>query len=139
MTSRKIDPLELRRMVEAGRPYKEIAGYFNVTISGVQQAVERIGLQKRSLSHKAFLPWTIAREHRHSGPATCLRNLSKVAQGQAVPVYKLNTALNWAKRLSDQGLDIDYSPETGFVERPATGEVWHVAMALDAVDWATDL
>ncbi|WP_214411079.1 hypothetical protein [Sphaerisporangium fuscum] len=137
MANLKIEPLELRRMVEAGRPYREIAGHFDVSISGVQQAVERIGLQKKSLSHKDFLPWTLAKQHRHSGPATNLRVLSNVAQGKAVLEVKLNTALRWAARLCREGLDIDYSSDTGFFERRAIGERWHIAMVLDTVDRAS--
>ncbi|WP_093886501.1 hypothetical protein [Streptosporangium canum] len=137
MVNQRIDSLELRRLVEAGRTYREIATHFNVSVSGVQQAVERIGLQKKTLSHKKFLPWTLAKEHGHSGPATSLRNLSKVAQGQQVPIAKLNTALRWAYRLHDGDMDIDYTPEDGFFEKPAS-DPWHIRMVLEDVQRAVD-
>jgi hypothetical protein len=130
MANRVIDDLELRRMVEAGKSYREIAEHYNVTVSGVQQAVERIGLQRQSLSHKKAVPWQVAKAHLHSGPATSLRHLSRVSQGQEVPLVKVNTALRWATRLVDAGLDIDYTPETGFFERPADKDAWHIRTIL---------
>ncbi|GII83359.1 hypothetical protein Ssi03_13490 [Sphaerisporangium siamense] len=136
MANRRIDPLELRRMVEAGKTYREIAHHFNVSVSGVQQAVERIGMQKKALSHKKFIPWTLDKEHVHTGPATSLRNLSKVAQGAQVPMAKLNTALRWAYRLEEAGLDIDYTPEAGFFEKPAK-EPSHIHMVLQDVQRVT--
>jgi hypothetical protein len=133
MAQRVIDPQELRRMVEAGKTYPEIAAHYNVTVSGVQQAVERIGLQKKALSHKKFVPWRVQREHSHSGPATSLRRLSSVSQGRQVPLEKLNTALRWATRLYEDNLDIDYDENTGFFEKPAEEPDWHIRMVLDTV------
>ncbi|MER7208476.1 hypothetical protein ABT340_15500 [Streptosporangium sp. NPDC000239] len=137
MANIRIDGLELRKMVREGKTYRQIAAHFNVSVSGVQQAVERVGLQKKTLSHTKFLPWTLAREHKHSGPATSLRNLSKVAQGQQIPLAKLNTALRWAHRLRDAGLDVDYNPEAGFFEKPA-GDPWHISMVLEDVRTAVE-
>lgn len=133
MANQRIDDLELRRMVTQGKTYREIAAHFSVSVSGVQQAVERIGMQKKTLSHKKYIPWTVTKEHGHSGPATCLRTLSKVVQGQQVPIAKLNTALRWAYRLSEAGLDIDYTPEAGFFEKPA-GNPWHINAILEDVE-----
>lgn len=120
-------------MVEAGTTYPEIAAHFGVTVSGVQQAVERIGLQKRTLSHKKYIPWRVLREHSQSGPATSLRRLSKVAQGGQEPMVKLNTALRWATRLEESDMDIDYDPDLGFYERPADKDDWHIHMVLQDV------
>lgn len=127
---RVIDPLELRRMVEAGHTYKDIAKHFNVTVSGVQQAAERAGLTRKALSHKEFIPWVVAPEHRHSGPATNLRNLSMVAQGRDIPLAKLNTSLRWATRLLDNNLDIGYDRTRGFTEKPADMHNWHIRKVL---------
>jgi hypothetical protein len=133
MANRQIDPLELRRLIEVGAGYKEIAEHFNVSIGGVQQAVERIGLQKKNLKHDKFIPWTLSREHGQSGPVTSLRNLSRVAQGQQIPLAKLNTALRWATRLHEEDLDIDYDKDTGFFEKAADESGWHIKMVLDDV------
>ncbi len=70
--------------------------------------------------HSAALPWKLNRSHSQSGPATNLRNLSAAAQGKAVPKEKINTALRWASRLVENGLDIDYDPEKGFYEKEAS-------------------
>ncbi|MER5643993.1 hypothetical protein [Streptosporangium sp. NPDC002524] len=136
MANRQIDPLELRRMVESGTNYSEIAQHFGVSVGGVQQAVERIGLQRRNLRHDKFIPWKMAKEHNQSGPTTSLRQLSRVAQGQPVPLAKMNSALRWATRLHDAHLDIDYNEETGFFEKPADEASWHIKMVLDDVDRA---
>lgn len=133
----RIDPDQLALMVEHGIPYREIAEYFGVTVSGVQQAVERLGLQRPTLSHKKFLPWRVGNEHKHSGPATALRHLSMVAQGKPIPIVKLNSALRWANRLYRDGLDIDYDRNRGFYERTATNP-WHIEMVLADVRKAMD-
>ncbi|SNS38683.1 hypothetical protein SAMN05216276_1008183 [Streptosporangium subroseum] len=136
MGNRQIDPLKLRSFIEAGTPYREIADYFHVSVGGVQQAVERLGMQKKNLRHDKFIPWQMAKEHSQSGPVTSLRILSKVAQGQQVPLVKLNSALRWAVRLHDEDLDIDYTKETGFFEKPADKAGWHIAMVLEDVNSA---
>lgn len=136
MANRQIDMLQLRRMIEAGTPYREIAERFQVSVGGVQQAAERLGLQKKNLRHDKFIPWTVIKDHNQTGPVTSLRSLSKVAQGQQVPLAKLNTALRWATRLHDDGLDIDYNKESGFFERPADKDSWHIAMVLADVNQA---
>ncbi|MEU4726474.1 hypothetical protein AB0G06_43340 [Nonomuraea dietziae] len=133
MANRVIDPLELRRLLESGKTYREIANHFKVSVGGVQQAVERIGMQRKSLSHKKFVPWTIEKPHSQSGPATSLRNLSSAAQGKQVPLVKLNTGLRWATRLYESGLDIDYDSNTGFFEKPAEEPDWHIRMVLEDV------
>jgi hypothetical protein len=128
-----MDPLELRKMLEAGKGYREIAEHFNVTVGGVQQAVERLGRQKKYLRHDKFVPWQLAREHGQSGPVTSLRNLSKVAQGQPIPLTKLNSALRWATRLMEAHMDIDYSKDAGFFEKPADEANWHIKMVIEDV------
>ncbi|GAA3536715.1 hypothetical protein GCM10022419_015660 [Nonomuraea rosea] len=134
MANRIIDPLELRSMIEAGKTYKEIATHFGVTIGGVQQAAERLGLVRRiTVSHAKYIPWSVAREHGQTREITNLRSLSRVAQGHPVPLAKMNTGLRWATRLYDAGLDIDYTKERGFFERPAEEPDWHIRMVLEDV------
>ncbi|MEO3862654.1 hypothetical protein [Acrocarpospora sp. B8E8] len=133
MANQRMDPLELRKMLEAGKGYREIAEHFNVTVGGVQQAVERLGRQKKNLRHDKFIPWTLAKEHGQTGPVTSLRNLSKVAQGQPIPLTKLNSALRWATRLQEAHLDIDYSRDDGFFEKPADETNWHIQMVIEDV------
>lgn len=132
MANQKMEPLELRRLVEGGMKYADIAARFGTSVGGVQQAVERLGLQKKNMSHKKYLPWKIEKEHTHSGPHTNLRALSRIAQGAPVPIVRQNTALRWALKLSDENLDIDYSSEEGFYTKPE-GPQSHIKMVLDEV------
>ncbi|MFI6319737.1 hypothetical protein ACIBG8_19540 [Nonomuraea sp. NPDC050556] len=133
MANKKMEDDELRLMFEAKTPYRDIARRYNTTVAGVQSAAERLGFQRKNLRHDKFIPWDeIAVEHRQSGPITSLRNLSKVSQGQAIPITKLNSALRWAVGLEENNLDIDYDPERGFFEKPA-GEPWHIKMVLEDV------
>ncbi|WP_067177170.1 hypothetical protein [Microtetraspora niveoalba] len=124
-----VDHEELARLAAAGWSNADLAARFGVTESGILQAKRAAGLSKRMTDHSRALPWKLRREHNQSGPATNLRNLSSVAQGRTVPKEKLNTALRWAGRLVDNGLDIAYDPERGFHEVPATAES-HVAAVL---------
>ncbi|GII77016.1 hypothetical protein Sru01_19980 [Sphaerisporangium rufum] len=125
----KVDRAELARLAAAGWSNAELAAHFGVTESGVLQAKRNAGLAKPMMDHRRALPWKVDRAHTQSGPATNLRNLSAMAQGGAVPPAKANTAVRWARRLVDGGLDIDYDPAAGFVERPVAGAS-HIAAVL---------
>ncbi|WP_248964550.1 hypothetical protein [Sphaerisporangium perillae] len=116
-----IDREELRRLVAAGWSNAELAAHFEVTESGILQAKRAAGLAKPMLDHSRAIPWKLNRVHNQTGPATNLRNLSAIAQGGNVPQAKINTALRWARKLVDGGLDISYSPEVGFYERAVAG------------------
>lgn len=133
MANQKIDEEELRKLLRQGKTYPEIARIYGMSVGGVQQAVERIGYTRTNLSHSKFVPWRVTKEHNHTAPITNLRSLSKVAQGLKVPLTKLNTAIRWASRLVDSNLDIDYSRESGFFEKPAQEPEWHIRMCLDEV------
>ncbi|MET8159576.1 hypothetical protein ABZT47_24670 [Sphaerisporangium sp. NPDC005289] len=117
-----IDRDELGRLVAGGWSNARLAAHFGVTESGILQAKRAAGLAKPMLDHSAAIPWKLNRAHNQTGPATNLRNLSAVAQGGEVPRMKVNTALRWARRLVDSGLDISYDPEEGFFETPVAGE-----------------
>ncbi|MFC4535695.1 hypothetical protein [Sphaerisporangium dianthi] len=122
-----IDRDELGRLVAAGWPNARLAAHFGVTESGILQAKRAAGLAKPMLDHGKALPWKLNRVHNQTGPATNLRNLSAVAQGGEVPQTKINTAVRWARRLVEGGLDVAYDPETGFYETAAAGtSVSHV-------------
>ncbi|MFC4585688.1 hypothetical protein [Sphaerisporangium corydalis] len=125
-----IDRDELRRLVGKGRSNAELAAHFGVTESGILQAKRTAGLAKPMLDHGRAIPWKLNRAHNQTGPATNLRNLSAIAQGGDVPPTKVNTALRWARRLVDGGLDIAYDHETGFHETPAA-ETSHVRSVLE--------
>jgi hypothetical protein len=127
-----IDRAELAELVARGLSVQELAAHFGVSESGVLQAKRAAGLAKPMLDHSRALPWKLARAHSQSGPATNLRNLSAAAQGRPPAKERLNTALRWATRLVEAGLDIDYDPEKGFVEIPAAPGGSHVAKVLDA-------
>ncbi|HEY9523363.1 MAG TPA: hypothetical protein VIR33_08990 [Thermopolyspora sp.] len=135
----RIDRDELRRLVVAGHTVAELAAHFGVSESGVLQAKRAAGLSKPMLDHRAAIPWKLSREHGQTGPATNLRNLSAMAQGAAVPQTKINTALRWANRLIDAGLDIDYSPTDGFREIPAGPGGGHIVAVLAAATGASDV
>ncbi|WP_245966176.1 hypothetical protein [Sphaerisporangium album] len=111
----------MRRLVATGRSNAELAAHFGVTESGILQAKRTAGLAKPMLDHGRALPWKLNRVHNQTGPATNLRNLSAIAQGAHVPQAKVNTALRWARRLAESGLDVGYSYEDGFYERPVEG------------------
>ncbi|WP_431893620.1 hypothetical protein [Nonomuraea sp. bgisy101] len=125
-----IDRAELERLVGAGMSVRELAAHFGVSESGVLQAKRAAGLAKPQLDHGGALPWTLSRTHAQSGPATNLRNLSAAAQGARVAPERLNTALRWARRLVEQGLDVAYDPVEGFTEVPAPPSGSHVAEVL---------
>ncbi|GAA0412143.1 hypothetical protein [Acrocarpospora corrugata] len=127
----RVEQGELARLVARGWSNAELAEHFGVTESGVLQAKRAAGLSRQMTDHRAALPWKLSREHSQSGPATNLRNLSAVAQGRTVPREKINTALRWAGRLAQQGLDIAYDPESGFYE-VAAGEESHIGGVLEA-------
>ncbi|GAA3695667.1 hypothetical protein GCM10022224_071640 [Nonomuraea antimicrobica] len=127
-----IDRKELARLVTEGRSVQELAAHFGVSESGVLQAKRAAGLAKPMLDHSAALPWKLARAHSQSGPATNLRNLSAAAQGKPPAAERLNTALRWAQRLVDSGLDIRYDAAEGFSEIPAPPSDSHIANVLDA-------
>ncbi|MEU1385805.1 MULTISPECIES: hypothetical protein [unclassified Nonomuraea] len=111
---------------------QELAAHFGVSESGVLQAKRAAGLAKPMLDHSAAVPWKLARVHAQSGPATNLRNLSAAAQGKPPAAERLNTALRWAQRLVDAGLDVRYDAAEGFSEVPASAAGSHVATVLEA-------
>ncbi|MEV0585316.1 helix-turn-helix domain-containing protein [Nonomuraea sp. NPDC050310] len=126
-----IDRAELVRLVAEGRTVRELAEHFGVSESGVLQAKRAAGVAKPQLDHSGAIPWKVAREHSQSGPATNLRNLSAIAQGSPPPQVKVNTALRWAQRLVDAGLDVRYDPVEGFAEVPVGADGSHVGRLLN--------
>ncbi|MED7925269.1 hypothetical protein SMD20_13540 [Nonomuraea sp. LP-02] len=126
-----IDREELARLVAQGMSVQELAGHFGVSESGVLQAKRAAGLAKPMMDHSRALPWKLARAHAQSGPATNLRNLSAAAQGRPPAAERLNTALRWAQRLVDAGLDVRYDAAEGFSEVPAAAGGSHVAVVLE--------
>ncbi|WP_336205015.1 hypothetical protein [Nonomuraea sp. LPB2021202275-12-8] len=133
-----IDRGELSRLAAEGLSVQELAAHFGVSESGVLQAKRAAGLAKPMLDHSRAVPWKLSRTHAQSGPATNLRNLSAAAQGKPPAAERLNTALRWAQRLVDAGLDVDYDPAAGFVEIPADASGSHVATVLAAARKALD-
>ncbi|MFC4007393.1 hypothetical protein ACFOY2_09180 [Nonomuraea purpurea] len=127
-----IDRKELAGLVAEGMSVQELAAHFGVSESGVLQAKRAAGLAKPMLDHSGAVPWKLARVHAQSGPATNLRNLSAAAQGKPPAAERLNTALRWAQRLVDAGLDVRYDAVEGFSEVPAASAGSHVATVLAA-------
>jgi hypothetical protein len=133
-----VDRGELTRLVADGLSVQELAAHFGVSESGVLQAKRAAGLAKPMLDHSSAVPWKLRREHSQSGPATNLRNLSAAAQGKPPAAERLNTALRWAQRLVDAGLDVRYDPERGFGEIAAAPSGSHVAAVLGEARRALD-
>ncbi|GAA0384796.1 hypothetical protein GCM10009530_39590 [Microbispora corallina] len=133
----RIDQDELARLAAEGWSNARLAEHFGVSESGILQAKRAAGLSKPMTDHSRALPWRLRREHSQSGPATNLRNLSAVAQGRPVPKDKVATAVRWASRLVDGGLDIAYDQERGFHEVPARGSS-HIARVLAEARAALD-
>ncbi|RVX39703.1 hypothetical protein EDD27_2064 [Nonomuraea polychroma] len=127
-----IDRGELAELVAQGMSVQELAAHFGVSESGVLQAKRAAGLAKPMMDHSAAVPWKLARAHAQSGPATNLRNLSAAAQGRPPTAERLNTALRWAQRLVDAGLDVRYDFDEGFSEVPVSPSGSHVAAVLAA-------
>ncbi|NRQ36423.1 hypothetical protein HII36_31995 [Nonomuraea sp. NN258] len=126
-----VDRAELARLVAEGMSVQRLAAHFGVSESGILQAKRAAGLAKPMLDHGWAVPWKLDRVHAQSGPATNLRNLSAAAQGKPPASERLNTALRWAQRLVDAGLDVRYTPGEGFSEVPAPPDGSHVAAVLD--------
>jgi hypothetical protein len=127
-----VDRSELARLVAEGMSVQELAAHFGVSESGVLQAKRAAGLAKPMLDHSRAVPWKLERKHAQSGPATNLRNLSAAAQGKPPAAERLNTALRWAQRLVDAGLDVGYDSVSGFREVAAAPGDSHVAVVLEA-------
>ncbi|GAB1817658.1 hypothetical protein [Herbidospora sp. RD11066] len=127
----QVDQAELARLAAKGWSTADLAAHFGVTESGILQAKRSAGLSKPMTDHSAALPWKLARSHSQSGPATNLRNLSAAAQGKHVQKEKINTALRWATRLVENGLDIAYDPQKGFYEVEVQ-EPSHIEKVLEA-------
>lgn len=141
---RKIDHDELRRLHRLYlkgeiETYQEIADHFGASVSTINNLMRELGLTRRSLRHKDFIPWTVAKEHQLTPPTEKLRALSTAAQGKKLspsPIRhqeRLNSAINWADEILEKGMDVDYdenhgpseiSPKGGFFLRPADPDNW---------------
>lgn len=142
MRLRRIEPDELKRRIEAGETYESIGLDYGLAAISVFQAARDYGLTKPQLDHKWALPWVLAPEHKASKVAKYLRDLSSIAQGKKIREGNKATAIRWAERLVERGLDIDYSrdtppnpesPKGGFYTKPASkapGQ-WHVKVVLE--------
>jgi hypothetical protein len=122
-----MQPEEIRRHKEAGWTHQEIADHYGVTVSGVQQVLQVIGYIRPQASHKEAIPWKLTKEHKNGKVANYLRHLSLLAQnkrihkGDRIHLWKANTAINWAIKLIDAGLDIDYDRDSGPSEVSESG------------------
>lgn len=121
--------------------YEEIGQRVGLTASGVYQAARRYGLTRNKwVRRKWAIPWRVATDHSASPPAKYLRTLAAVAEGQPPHRFDVATAIRWARKLLDQGLDVDYDREAppsdfshrgGFYTKPADPENWHLKMVLE--------
>jgi hypothetical protein len=102
------------RMLEEGHTHAEIADQLGGTVSGWRQAFRRAGYTKKNTSHKDWLPWTVAEEHHNAYVAKLIRHLSHLEKGHKLSELEeehrwlAKTAIDWANKLLDQGLDYDY-------------------------------
>ena len=129
----------------------QLAEHFGVTVSAIRSLRRARGLTKPQLSHKKALPWSLAEEHWNATPATYLRRLDTLAQGERLHEYDTtnsdmtNQVVNWANRILDEKLDIDYSKDAspsdfsrvgGFYTREANEKNWHLKNLMDRVQEA---
>ncbi|GAA3136984.1 hypothetical protein GCM10010466_29740 [Planomonospora alba] len=123
---------DIRRLIASGKPYGDIATELGCSYSTVAHAARELGFGRALLSHKNAIPWKLRREHQKTMPADYLRELSRMEQGRpATDPYKRATAVSWAQRLLEQGLDVSYDPKAGPSEFcPAGG--FHTVDASDA-------
>lgn len=153
MVHRAIEPEDLREMLRGNRAlgrkpmtHAEIAAQTGLTPSGVAQAVMKYGLARPRISHKWAIPWRVAKGPHYNGKIVkYLRDLSSIAQGKEIAQTNKVTAVRWAERLVNSGLDIDYDPEKppnaeskagGFYTKPAPKKLeqpedWHLKYVLD--------
>lgn len=107
----QVSRAELKKLLDQGLKYAEIARELNCSYSSVAHIARDLGYGRGSASHKEALPWTLTDAHKLSPPAQYLRDLSRLAQGLPVGVYRRSTALRWAQAIVDSGRDIAYDPD----------------------------
>lgn len=140
---RKIDPYEAAKLVDGGMSIEEAAKKYGMTPSGVYQALRAIGYEhKKQRSHKKWLPWPLAEEHRQSDVATYIRRLSVLTdpEGQLQSLEKdhltmAKSVLSWGVNIVDAFKDYDYDPEEppnefsrsgGFYLKEADPDHWRI-------------
>ena len=130
---RHMDALESRGVTDRHQQARELGiGY-----STLMRYVQRASRQKYA-DLSAWIPWTIRPEHaRGDDTARKLRRLAQAAEWQDTPYkYHRASALRWAKGLIDQGLDLTYDPDGGFVitTAPSNPEEWYLRRLVRAVE-----
>lgn len=144
---RRLEPEELRELIEAGVPRAAIAKHYGMTVAGVRYYIQRYKLEPKYGHgygrHKWALPWNVAHAHSQQNAPRNLRILSRTALGEDVGSDDRNAALRWARNLIKNRLDIDYSPEEppneqasrgGFFTKPADPKDWHLKKVLDRAE-----
>ena len=138
-TSSGLSPERAKELKDQGWSHVRIAELYGITVSGVQQILRAGGYTKPQLSHKAAIPWTVAKIHQQDTTARYLRYLSTLSQGGRLRKYDkphqdiANTVINWANSLLDNNLDIDYDETEGFSEVVADPKDWHIAKLMQRV------
>jgi len=134
---------ELVACLDRGMTYAQIGERYGITASAVHWRVKKLGLTTpNKTSHKDAIPWKVRKEHYNGAVVRYLWVLSSVAQGKDIPEIDMPAAFNWASRLVEAGLDIDYDPNRGpspfstvggfyTKPRPEKEEQWHILQVLN--------
>lgn len=146
--ARKLSPDEFIRLRNENWTYAQIAGEYGLTVSGVQQMAQSLGLVRQQSSHKAAIPWKLRKEHKNTTVANTLRHLSHLSMGnrlhesERLHKWWANSAINKANEILDQGKDIDYdenkgpndfSKQGGFYLKEADPDNWHLKKLMQRV------
>jgi hypothetical protein len=133
-TTARIDDARLERLktlLDQKVKYADIAEELGISYSSVAHLAGKFGRTKKLADHSEALPWKLAERHKVSAPAQYLRDLSRVAQGLNVEIYRRSCAIRWAQRLVGQGMDVAYDPEMGINDLCADGGFYRVEAKSD--------
>lgn len=124
--------LETLKALLGQRTHAEIAKLLGVSVITVRRKLKAAGLTRTYRDHSTAIPWTVPKGQDTHTFAQYLRELSAAADGTGpvVSVYHFRTAVNWARGLVSDGLDVRYSEERGW-ETFTAGEVSHIQGVYD--------
>lgn len=116
--SKIVDEQEVLRWFEEGRTYEwmcqEYLRKYNVeTVPSLWGNFRRRrGLTRRIVRDDMLIPWAIKPEHRYAYPVQMLRLEARARAGETVRAADANRHRNFIAMLEDDGLVVDYDPNT---------------------------
>lgn len=114
-------------LTERGLDRVEIAARFGWSKATLQRRLSALGGVKAYAKHRDVIPWPIPEANDQDAEMRYLRELSLAIKGK--PPYSIhhrNTALTWARRNVDAGLDVAFSEANGWTYTRADPERWHL-------------